>query len=165
MPQSYDRIVIHTTFSTKYRQPWIDTSIEPELHKVMTADFASHGAIVLAINGTDDHVHIVHTLPRTKALSVILNHVKSVSSSWIKTKGEKYAWFGWQDGYGSFSADYRKLEGLLRYVRKQKIHHGPNNQLMGFEQEYTRMLRAFGYPDFNPEHQFPDTPGPEVRLS
>ena len=124
-----------------------------------------HGSIVLEIDGTADHVHIVHTLPRTKALSTILNHVKSVSSVWIKTKGEKYAWFGWQDGYGAFSADYRKLDGLLRYVRNQKKHHGPENRLMDFEQEYTRMLIAFGYPNFNPKYQFPLPPGPEGRLS
>ena len=158
MPQSYDRIIIHTTFSTKYRHPWIDEKIESELHKVMTNCFASLGSIVLEINGTPDHVHIVHTLPRTKSIAEVLNHVKSTSSCWIKTKGEKYAWFGWQDGYGAFSADYRKLEGLLRYVRNQKNHHGLNNQLMDFEQEYTRMLIAFGYPDFNPTYQFPKLP-------
>ena len=158
MPQSYDRIIIHTLFSTKYRQPFIDLEIEPGLHKVICAEFLEFNCKVLEIGGTDDHVHIIHTLPRTVALCKVLNAVKSISSGWIKTKGEQYEWFGWQDGYTSLSADYRKLEGLLSYVRKQRDHHGINSKKLSFRSEQTNILTKFGYPDFNPKYQFPDPP-------
>jgi REP element-mobilizing transposase RayT len=163
MPQSYDRIILHTTWSTKYRMPYIDADIENMVHLLIADLFIGFGCIVLAIGGTPDHVHIVHSLPRTRSIAEILKAVKSVSSSAIKAMGAEYEWFGWQDGYGTFSADYRKLEGLLDYVLNQKHHHGLTSQKMTFEEEYIKMLIAYGFPDFNPEHQFPIAPDPVGR--
>ncbi|TXF90800.1 IS200/IS605 family transposase [Neolewinella aurantiaca] len=158
MPQSFDRIIIHTIFSTKYRQPLINESIEPELHKVICSEYAKYDCKVLAIGGTEDHVHIVHTLPRTIAISKILNAVKSVSSGWIRTKGPDYEWFGWQDGYGVFSADYRNLDALLDYVRNQRKAHAKKAANLSFRTEYTKILKKFGFLDINPTHQFPTPP-------
>lgn len=158
MPQSYDRIIVQTTFSTKYRQPLIDQKIEAKLYAIMIAAAQKLGVIVIEIGGTADHVHIVHNIPRTRSIAEIVNAIKSVSSKWIKSKGEDYAWFGWQDGYGCFSADYRNLDGLIKYVRKQKERHGVSNKKMTFREEYTRYLRAYGFSDFNAEYQFPEQP-------
>lgn len=158
MPESYDRIIVHDTFATKYRQPFIDETIEPELHAIIYSELTKQGCTVIAIGGTDDHVHLVHSLPRTKTIADIMNAVKSVSSKWIKTKGEQYKEFAWQDGYGTFSADYRKLEGLIHYVRNQRSHHGKQSSKTTFEQEYTKILRAYGHSDFTHKYVFPEPP-------
>jgi REP element-mobilizing transposase RayT len=158
MPQSYDRIVVQTTFSTKYRQAIIDDIIGPQVSAVMIAEVQKLGVQVIEIGGTKDHVHILHNIPRTRTIAEIVNAMKSVSSKWIKTKGEPYAWFEWQDGYGCFSADYRNLDNLIHYVRRQKEHHGVRDQKMTFQEEYTRYLQAFGFSDFKVEYQFPEKP-------
>jgi len=158
MPQSYDRIIVQTTFSTKYRQPLINQEIEPTLYAIMIATVQKLGVRVIEIGGTADHVHIIHTIPRTETIANIVNAMKSVSSKWIKTKGEAYAWFEWQDGYGCFSADYRRLDNLITYVKRQKEHHGSSNQKMTFREEYTRYLHAYGFPEFKVEYQFPEQP-------
>lgn len=163
MPQSYDRIILHTTWSTKYRMPYIEANIEEKVHNLIAELFRGFDCIVLAVGGTPNHVHVVHSLPRTKSIAEIMKAVKSVSSNAIKRMNPEYEWFSWQDGYGTFSADYRKLEGLLAYVRNQKRHHGLEGNRMTFEDEYSKMLVAFGYPDFNPEYQFPCAPDPEGR--
>lgn len=163
MPQSYSRIILHTTWSTKYRLPYIDNQIEKNVHSLITSLFKDHGCAVLGVGGTADHVHVVHSLPRTKSIAEIMKAVKSVSSNVVKSIGPQYEWFSWQDGYGSFSVDYRKVDKLLAYVRNQKRHHGIEDKKMTFEAEYSKMLVAFGFPDFKPEYQFPTAPDPEGR--
>lgn len=162
MPQSYSRIVLHTTFSTKYRQAFIDLFIESELYAILCAEAKRWDSQIIEIGGTEDHIHIIHTLPRTRSVADVINAIKSVSSKWIKTKGERYEWFFWQDGYGTFSVDYRKLNGIREYVRHQKEHHSNSN--LSFEDEYTEILTAYGHGDFNPAYQFPTMPGPEGCL-
>jgi REP element-mobilizing transposase RayT len=143
--------------------PYINSRIEKRVHSLITSLFQEHGCAVLEVGGTPDHVHVIHSLPRTKSMEDILKAVKSVSSNGVKALGPKYEWFSRQDGYGTFSADYRKLNGLLDYVRNQKRHHGIRGDRMTFETEYSKMLVAFGFLDFNPEHQFPMCPDPEGR--
>lgn len=46
--------------------------------------------------------------------------------------------------------------GQTRYVRNQKAHHGHKNSKLTFEQEYTHVLKAYGYADFKRKYVFPD---------
>lgn len=158
MPRSYAQIILHTTFSTKYRLPLISPAIEALLYAVIISEFRRHGSIVLRIGGTPDHLHIVHTLPRDCTLANLLRSVKAVSSKWIKRQGEFYERFAWQEGYASFSVDYRKKEAIIRYVDNQKEHHGLTGNGLTFEQEYLKLLRAFGIADIDLERLFPELP-------
>ena len=138
--------------------PWIDKKIEPELHAIIAKELRNQGCIVHEVNGIEDHIHLVHTLPRTKTIAQIMRCVKSVSSKWIKTRGEQYAWFGWQDGYAPFSVDYRRMKGVCFYVRNQKKYHGTNNSKMTFVDEFEKFMEAYGYPDYTKHYVFPDKP-------
>lgn len=160
MPSSYEQIILHTTFSTKYRKPLVTTDIEKELYAVITASLRTLGSQVIAIGGVEDHIHIVHTLPRTRTVSQLLNAAKSQSSGWIRAQGERHATFEWQKGYAVFSADYRKLKGLVYYVRNQKEHHGSKANPISFRQEITTLLNAFGHDNFTPQYFLPDPPNP-----
>lgn len=163
MPESYSRIVIHSIWSTKYRTPWLDKSIDNELHAMVTSIFDKQGCIVYAIGNEDDHIHVLHSLPRTKTVAQILQAVKAVSSQWLRAHDERFAEFRWQTGYGSFSADYCKMDRLVDYVTNQRDIHmrrrrtaqAADMEGSDFEREYTEMLEAYGYPDFDREHVFP----------
>ena len=158
MPCSYSQIVLHSVWSTKYRNPFIDEGIEHELHGIMIDAFAQNNCYVHEIGGTDDHIHVLHTLPRTKSIADVLAAVKSISSGWLSGKGERYEWFEWQDGYGTFSVDYRYLDKIRRYVKNQRAHHAMNGPYKSFEEEYTAILRTFGHEDFTPQYVFPAPP-------
>lgn len=158
MPQSFARIILHSTFSTKYRLPLIDPSIEAELHAVIRSAMQNMGATVLRIGGVPDHVHIVHSLPRTVAIAELMRAAKSVSSSWIKTQGVQYRRFNWQDGYATFSVDYRKVDLLIRYVDRQKEHHGLAGSGLSYEAEFEKLLQNFGFTAYNRAYLFPEPP-------
>jgi hypothetical protein len=127
----------------------------------MISHFKRLGCHVYGINSVDDHIHIVHSLPRTVTLAKVLEDVKKFSSGWAKKQGHRFHWFAWQDGYSSYSADYRKLEGLLAYVRNQREHHGYQGERMTFVQEYSTLLTAYHF-EFKPEYQFPERPDDQI---
>ena len=65
MPQSLSSILVHLVFSTKNREPYITTEIEPELHAYIATVFRECHSPALIINGTANHLHTLFTLSRT----------------------------------------------------------------------------------------------------
>jgi putative transposase len=93
MAQSLSNVLLHLVFSTKNRQLWIDVDIEEELFKYIAGICRELKCPSHKIGGTDDHIHIACSLSRTIAISKLLEEIKSSSSKWIKTKGDRYTDF------------------------------------------------------------------------
>ena len=53
----------------------------------------------------------------------LLEEFKSHSSKWVKTKGEKFKNFYWQNGYGAFSVNPAEIEVMKNYILTRKEHH------------------------------------------
>ena len=165
MPQSYSKIYLHSVFSTRYREPLIPPALEPQLYHFLGRRLIENECSVVCINGTSDHVHLLHSLPRTRTLARIMEIIKSLSSKWIKRQDINYRNFAWQNGYASFSVDYRELDSTRKYVERQKQHHYGNNhsQLvrLTFEEEYLSLLEQYAC-EYDPEFLVPLRPaGPE----
>jgi hypothetical protein len=54
----------------------------------------------------------------------------------MKTKGEDYVDFSWQDGYGAFSVNPYETDRLILYIENQKDHHTHKS----FQDEYRQHL-------------------------
>ena len=68
MPQSLSKVIVHIIFSTKNRQPWLDTDVRPRMHAYLAylaTVCRDLGAELVHVGGVADHLHIVTTLPRT----------------------------------------------------------------------------------------------------
>jgi REP element-mobilizing transposase RayT len=139
MPQSLSSILIHLVFSTKLREPFITPEIEPELHAYMAAIFRECKSSPLLIGGTQDHIHALFVLSRTRALSEIVAEVKTNSSKWIKTKGREFRSFHWQSGYGAFSIGQSNIEKVKCYIARQREHHRQRT----FQDEYRALLKKY----------------------
>ncbi|MGH7596470.1 MAG: IS200/IS605 family transposase [bacterium] len=139
MPQSLARILVHVVFSMKHRQPLIKPEIEDELFKYMCGTLREHESPALAINGTEDHVHILISLSRKVALSDLLEEAKKSSSKWIKTKGPEYKNFYWQNGFGAFSIGESGVPALKKYIAEQKEHHLKKT----FQEEFREFLKLY----------------------
>ncbi|WP_278554889.1 IS200/IS605 family transposase [Elizabethkingia bruuniana] len=139
MPQSLVKNFIHIVFSTKYREDFIDISIENELYAYIGKICKDCESTALQIGGTDNHIHILCLLSRKIALMKLVQEVKAHSSRWIKTKGEKYKDFFWQDGYGAFSVNPKNIFAVRNYIKNQRIHH----QEYGFKDEFLGYLQKY----------------------
>src|SRR5204862_6174356 len=65
MPQSLNKVILHVIFSTKNREPWLESHVRPRVHACLATICRELGAELVHVGGVADHVHIVTTLPRT----------------------------------------------------------------------------------------------------
>jgi REP element-mobilizing transposase RayT len=62
MGHSFTKVWIHAVWSTKNRQPFIDTEVEARIYRVIADEFASAKCDLRIINGMPDHVHCLFQL-------------------------------------------------------------------------------------------------------
>ena len=139
MGQSLVKNYIHIVFSTKYREPLIHPPIEAELHSYLGGICNKLDCQVIKVGGYTDHIHILCMLSKKIALMKLLEELKSHSSKWIKTKGDKYHNFYWQNGYGAFSVKLSEINTVVAYITNQHEHHSKQT----FRDEYRSFLERY----------------------
>ncbi|MBX7209771.1 MAG: transposase [Verrucomicrobiaceae bacterium] len=141
MPQSIARVVIHTVFSTKGREPvFHDAAFRAETHAYLGGCAKSLGCLPIIVGGVADHVHLLTTLSRTIAIAEFVKEVKRVSTDWIQQRGGLFAQYHWQAGYGCFSVSESKVPDVVQYIETQEAHH----RVVTFQDEYRKLLTKHG---------------------
>ena len=139
MPQSLSKVYVHITFSTKHRYPFIDKNIENELWTYIGGTCKSLECNPIRVGGHRDHIHICCLLSKKITQIKLLEEVKKEASKWIKTKGEKYEKFYWQEGYGIFSVNPSEIDKVVNYIETQEQHHTKQT----FQQELVAFLKKY----------------------
>ncbi len=124
MAQTLVQIFIHVVFSTKNRADMIKPEIEKELFAYIGGIAANNNSKLVAAGGTANHIHLLILLSKTIELSELIGDIKRNSSRWIKTKGDSYKTFGWQDGFAAFSVGQTQVPMVKEYIANQKEKHG-----------------------------------------
>lgn len=123
MGQSLVKNYVHIVFSTKYRETSIHPDVEEELHAYLGGICNKLDCQVIKVGGYTDHIHILCMLSKKIALMKLLEEIKSHSSKWIKTKGDTFINFYWQDGYAAFSVNPSEVDVVIAYITNQHEHH------------------------------------------
>ncbi|MFV0555098.1 MAG: IS200/IS605 family transposase [Mangrovibacterium sp.] len=139
MGQSLVQNYIHIVFSTKNRHDTISETIESELHSYLGGVCRDLGCQVLKVGGFTNHIHVLCMLSKNITLVDLVKNVKAKSSKWIKTKGEEFSNFYWQDGYGAFSINPTEVAVVVKYIESQHEHHGKKT----FQDEYRAFLKKY----------------------
>ena len=139
MPQSLVKNYMHITFSTKNRYPFIDKRIQEELFSYLGGICKNLECNPLIVGGHQDHIHILCLLSRKIALMKLIEELKTHSSKWIKTKGQQYQKFYWQNGYGGFSIHPAQIDVVKGYISTQNEHHKKKS----FKDEYLAFLKEY----------------------
>ncbi len=135
MAHSYSISAFHIVFGTKLRRPLISSDTQSTLWKYLAGIARNHRMTVFGIGGTDDHAHVLVSLPANVALADAVRDLKCNSSRWLRETNRNFAW---QQGYGAFSVSVPQLDRVKRYIRNQLKHH----RTLSFEDEFVGMLRA-----------------------
>ena len=100
-----------------------------------------------AINGINDHIHILCSFPTKISLAVALRNIKGSSSTWLHKKYPKLSYFKWQAGYGAFSVSHSQVDEVKVYVENQLEHH----KEMTFQEDFLILLKKHKV-DFNEDY-------------
>lgn len=118
----YHQLFYHIVWATKHRQPLLTPEIEPIVHNLLRTKAIGLGATVFALNGMEEHVHLVASIPPAIAVAKFIGQVKGTASTRFN-KGGHGATIYWQDEYGAFTFDGKRLPNYIAYVERQKEHH------------------------------------------
>jgi putative transposase len=141
MPQSLSRVIIHTVFSTKGREPAFQNPVfREEMHFYLGGCAKTLGCLPIQIGGVSDHVHLLTTLSRTISIAEFVKEVKRISTGWIQDRGGLLRQYHWQAGYAAFSVSESKVSDVVRYIQAQDEHH----RAVTFQDEYRGFLRRHG---------------------
>lgn len=141
MSHSFSKIWIHAVWSTKQRQPFIDSEIEQRVHKLIVDEFRQLDCAVIMINGMPDHVHCLFLMNPNHSLASVLKHVKGGSSHIINQSNWMSEKFSWQVGYSAFSVSESMRQTVYRYIKNQKYHHASQSSV----KESSILLRLHGF--------------------
>ena len=146
MSHTYSQNLLHIVFSAKERHRTISKAIQPRLWSYTAGICQNLGIFVHALNGMEDHIHLLLQIPPKLSVASAVNRIKANSSGWVQGLGRD---FDWQQGYGAFSVSASNLEAVRRYIRDQEKHH----QKINFEEEFLALLRKHRL-EFDPKYVF-----------
>jgi putative transposase len=139
MPQSLSKVYVHITFSTKNRENLIDKNIQERLFEYLGGICKGLECNPARVGRHLDHIHILCTLSRKITQASLLEQVKKESSKWMKTNGDKYKNFYWQNGYGIFSVNPTEIDVVTDYINNQEEHHKKRT----FQDEFKAFLKKY----------------------
>ena len=135
MSHTYISDLIHCVFSTKERRNLIRPEIQSDLWAFLGGIARKNGFKALIVGGTENHVHVLLSLPAQMPLAKAMQLIKGASSHWMNenhTKG-----FAWQQGYGAFTVGISQKDDTIAYIQSQAEHHRKRS----FEEEFVAFLK------------------------
>jgi REP element-mobilizing transposase RayT len=136
MAHTHCSLLFHCVFSTKERRKIIPEELQERLWAYMGGIAREHEMKALALGGMDDHVHILLSLPTSKAIANAMREIKAGSSRWMHETCNLPD-FEWQEGYGAFSIGQTQIDSTVAYIARQKEHHRKRD----FQAEFVAFLK------------------------
>lgn len=117
---------VHLVFVTKYRRGVFTKPLLLDLRAIFAAVCKDFDAVLVEMDGEDDHVHLLVNYPTKVSVSRLVNSLKGVSSRLIRKGGypsiQKALWGKalWSPSYFASSCGGAPLEIIQQYIQQQK---------------------------------------------
>ena len=123
MRAPYTQLYVHLVWSTWDRLPLLTIHIRPAVYVCIQAECEKINAQLVAIGGTEDHVHLLARIPVTLPIATFAKQVKGSSSHMVNNCLQNAEPFKWQGGYGAFTVSKSLLPSIQSYILNQEQHH------------------------------------------
>jgi len=140
MTHSFVSSYLHVVFSTKGRRNLIPAELQRRLWDYLKGIADHKGFTVVAVGGTENHVHLLLQLPATITIARAVQALKGNASKWIHETFPTCESFAWQQGYGAFGVGVARVPETVAYIANQERHYRTRT----FEDEYLEFIRRHG---------------------
>ncbi|MCJ7458390.1 MAG: transposase [candidate division Zixibacteria bacterium] len=116
---SWVRVWVHLVFSTKNKEPFLQTGeIRKKMFQHIKQNAEAKGIWLDCINGYHDHAHCLISLNKDQTTSKVAQLIKGESSFWINQAKLIDTKFIWQDDYWAVSVSDYILKQEERHIKK-----------------------------------------------
>ena len=127
--------IYHIVINTYRREMTLPITSCDNLYRYIARVVENSQSTLLAINGIENHIHLLINLHPSVRLSDLVRDIKLSTNQWIKQNRVAFPQFvGWGKEYGAFTYALRDKEMVANYIRNQRTHH----QRESFEDEYRK---------------------------
>jgi putative transposase len=138
----FTKVYIHFIWSTKDRQPFLNSKVLREkIWEHLRENAKGKGIFIDTINGHQEHCHCLISLGIDQTMSKIMQLMKGESSYWINKHQLCKQKFEWQDEYFAISVSGSMVDKVREYIKNQEEHHKTNT----FQQEFDEFIQKCGF--------------------
>lgn len=146
MRAPYTQLYLHVIWATWDRLPLISDDIEDPLYAAIAAKCRELKCEPIAINGVEDHVHLLVRFHTTVSVANLVKEVKGSSSHLVTHVLQPGEFFKWQGAYRAFTIRKSDVPVVKEYIINQKQHHSSFSAIA--EWEYTSSENESAEADF-----------------
>lgn len=139
---SWVRIWVHLVFSTKNREPFLNSKeLRKKVFQHIKENAKEKDIWLDCVNGYSDHTHCLVSLNKEQSISKVAQLIKGESSFWINQNKLVEGKFIWQDDYWAVSVSESHLEQTRQYIFNQEEHHRKTT----FKEEVDDFMKKYGW--------------------
>ncbi len=142
MPKEFISCIMHVVVGTYRLQNFLTADVRGQLSTYLSAVSKSKGMRLVALGGTENHLHILLALPAKLSLESAILPLKQSSTTWLRQNFDALRSFSWATGYAAFSISRSQLDSTLLYIQNQEQYHWKKS----FQEEYKDFLNYHHLP-------------------
>ena len=142
MSKEFISCLVHVVVGTYRQKNFLTADIRIQLQSYLSVVAKSKGMKLIALGGTENHVHFLLALPSKLSVESAIVPLKQSSTTWLRQNFEALRSFSWSTGYAAFSISRSQLDSTLLYIQNQEQYHWKKS----FQEEYKEFLNYHHLP-------------------
>ena len=142
MSKEFISCLIHVVIGTHGQRSFLTSDVRSQLSTYLSAVAKSKGMKLVALGGTENHVHFLLALPSKLSVESAILPLKQSSTTWLRQNFDFLRSFSWATGFAAFSISRSQLDSTLLYIQNQEQYHWKKS----FQEEYKDFLNYHHLP-------------------
>jgi len=142
MTKEFISCLMHVVVGTYRQKNYLSADVRSQLSAYLAVVTKSKGMKLVALGGTENHIHFLLALPAKLSVESAILPIKQSSTTWIRQKFEFLRSFSWATGFAAFSISRSQLDSTLLYIQNQEQYHWKKT----FQEEYKEFLNFHHLP-------------------
>lgn len=139
---SWVRVYIHMVFSTKSREPFLNSKeLCRQVFQHIKKNAEEKNIWLDCVSGWHEHAHCLISLGKEQSISKVAQLIKGESSFWINQNKLTENKFVWQDDYWAVGVSESHLQSVRNYIHSQEEHHSKKS----FTDEVNEFMEKYGW--------------------
>ncbi len=145
----FNKYYLHLILTTRNGAPLISENWRSQLYQHLEARLTFKGHLPLAVNGTDNHVHLFMNASTEYSVQEIIKDLKMQSLQFAFSLTTRQQRLRWHQGFAAMTYSYSQVKSVVKFIRDQEEYHINKSH----KDEVEDMLDMFevGYEDFELE--------------
>jgi REP element-mobilizing transposase RayT len=120
---SFRQLLYHIVLTPYKRESIFIKQNRERLYKYISVVSKNLDCPIYAINGIENHLHILAIIKHDILIPDYLRKIKVASSIFIKKQRLFPHFKKWAVGYSIFTCDYKAKDSIIEYINYQEKHH------------------------------------------